>query len=298
MEKFLKCVLFFIFIFLLSCQENKNNYSIEELLPTAEYTEATNYKTYLPVVSVSSPLVVNERNGPEVCMAWSGQFLTEAKRDFGSDMYYHSGTWEIPSAIRIPIVRSRPGTRETVAEQLLYLKSIEWKGLVILANEPDMKDQDAITRPQDMAGLYWYATQVLPDATYIVPNTIDLNYLDEFLDYASIRSKDRIGIHIYQGNAFDPVHTWPSEWEIRLKSILQKHNIQNRYWISEVGIPEVWSFDTAKKYTDEIFNTQAEVACIYTTNCGGYIPGCGWDLYTKNGTLTIGGDALKQTLGR
>lgn len=292
----IRIFILFALVLLLSCEDANNKYTLEEILPTAE--SVTQYKTYLPMVVISKDIVVDERSGPEVCMAWSGRFLEEAERDFGSTLYYHSGTWRIPSDRAIPIVRSLPGQRQNIAEQLLYLKSINWNGLVILANEPDMKDQDAVTRPQDMAGLYWYATQVLPDATFIVPNTIDLNYLDEFLDFATIRTKDRIGIHIYQGNALDEVHTWPLDWVSRLQTILYKHNVQNKFWISEVGIAESWTFSVAKQYTDEIFSTQAEVACVYTTTCGAYIPGCGWDLYSQSGILTIGGNALKETLGR
>ena len=266
---------------------------LPEPLPTAEAEMiAAPMPVYLPAVIMSAPLVVDQRAGPEVCMAWSGQFLDKAKVDFSANMYYHSGTWRVPNQNGIPIVRSLPGHREDIANQLLYLKSINWKGLVILANEPDMVDQDSVTFPKDLAGLYWYATQILPDATFIVPNTIDLNYLDEFLDYAVIRSKDRIGIHIYQGNRYDNVHTWPTAWITRLEAILSKHNIDNKYWISEVGLAEVWTRNISTRYVSEILSSNAEVACIYTTNCGTYLSGCGWDLYGSDGGLTTGGNAL------
>ncbi len=262
-------------------------------LPTAEMEIVTEqYKIYFPFTVKAAPIIIDSRSGPEICMAWSGQFLDKAKVDFGANMYYHSGTWRVPNQNSIPIVRSLPGHREDIANQLLYLKSIRWNGLVILANEPDMVDQDNIKFPKDLAGLYWYATQILPDATFIVPNAIDLNYLDEFLDYAAIRSKDRIGIHIYQGNRYDNVHTWPTDWIARLEAILGKHNIDNRYWISEVGLAEVWTRNISTRYVSEILSSDAEVACIYTTNCGTYLSGCGWDLYGSDGGLTTGGNAL------
>ena len=284
-------VLFVAILLISGCKQQPE--PLPAPLPTAEMVAAPQ-PVYFPIAVKSTPLVADQRAGPEVCMAWSGQFLDKAKFDFNANMYYHSGTWRVPNQNSIPIVRSLPGHREDIANQLLYLKSINWKGLVILANEPDMVDQDNVTFPKDLAGLYWYATQVLPDATFIVPNTIDLNYLDEFLDYATIRSKDRIGIHIYQGNRYDNVHTWPTDWITRLEVILSEHNIDNRYWISEVGLAEVWTRDINTRYVSEILSSDAEVACFYTTNCGAYIPGCGWDLYDKNGNLTIAGNVLKE----
>ena len=289
-------VLIFSVIFLASCAPQPE--PLPAPLPTAEAEMvAAPMPLYFPIAVKSLPLVIDQRAGPEVCMAWGGQYLSEARRDFGAALSYNSNTWRVPSATAVPIVRSLPGHRGDVAEQLLYLKSIGWKGLVILANEPDMPDQDAITRPQDMAGLYWYAAQVLPDATFITPNTIDLNYLDEFLDHATMRRKDRVGLHIYQGSRYDGVHTWPGAWVARAESILARHGVTNRYWISEAGLAEVWPADTARRYAAEMFASGAEVVCVYTTNCGAYTPGCGWDLYDKSGALTAGGNALKDALG-
>ena len=31
--------------------------------------------------------------------------------------------------------------------------------------------------------------------------------------------------------------------------------------------------------------------------CGGWLPGCGYDLYQSGGALTTGGNALKDVLG-
>ena len=263
-------------------------------LPTAEMVAAPR-PLYFPIAVKSAPLVLDQRAGPEVCMAWSGQFLAEAQQDFGSQFYYHSATWRVPSVTAVPIVRSRPGQREDVAEQLLYLKSIDWRGLVLLANEPDMPDQDAIAQPRDMAGLYWYATQVLPNATFVTPNTISVQYLDEFLDYAELRAKDRVGVHIYQGAAGTAVHTWPSVWLQAVERVLARHGVGNALWVSEVGIDESWSQEAGDRYARELFDSRAEAVCVYTTTCGGWLPGCGYDLY-KSGTLTTGGNALKSVL--
>ena len=229
-------------------------------------------------------------------MAWSGQYLSEARRDFGAQLYYHSATWRVPSVTAVPIVRARPGQREDIAEQLLYLKSIDWRGLVLLANEPDMPDQDAIAQPRDMAGLYWYATQLLPNATFVAPNTISIQYLDEFLDYATLRSKDRVGVHVYQGAAGTAVHTWPSVWLQAVERVLAQHGVHNALWVSEVGIDESWSQATSGRYAAELFGSRAEVVCVYTTTCGGWLPGCGYDLYQSGGALTTGGNALQSVV--
>lgn len=287
--------LMFVLLTLAACAPQPE--PLPDPLPTAEAEMvAEPSPLYFPAVIMSAPLVADQRTGPEVCMAWSGLFLNEARRDFDNQLYYHTSTWAAPSSTAVPIVRSRPGLREDVAKQLLYLKSIGWRGLVILANEPDMADQDAITRPQDMAGLYWYATQVLPDATFITPNAISVPYLDEFLDYANLRSKDRVGIHIYQGTAATAVHTWPGAWMRIVEGVLSKHGVKNTLWISEVGIPESWNLATSTRYAQELFASRAEVVCMYTTNCGGWLPGCGWDLYTPTGTKTTSGLALQSVI--
>lgn len=264
-------------------------------LPTAEMVAAPR-PLYFPIAVMSAPLVVDQRAGPEVCMAWSGQYLSEARRDFGAQLYYHSATWRVPSVTAVPIVRARPGQREDIAEQLLYLKSIDWRGLVLLANEPDMPDQDAIAQPRDMAGLYWYATQLLPNATFVAPNTISIQYLDEFLDYATLRSKDRVGVHVYQGAAGTAVHTWPSVWLQSVERVLAQHGVHNALWVSEVGIDESWSRETSGRYAAELFDSRAEVVCVYTTTCGGWLPGCGYDLYQSGGALTTGGNALRSVV--
>ena len=264
-------------------------------LPTAEMIAAPQ-PVYLPAVIMSAPLVVDQRAGPEVCMAWSGQYLSEARLDFGAQLYYHSATWRVPSVTAVPIVRARPGQREDIAEQLLYLKSIDWRGLVLLANEPDMPDQDAIAQPRDMAGLYWYATQLLPNATFITPNTISVQYLDDFLDYATLREKDRVGVHIYQGAAGTAVHTWPSVWLQAVERVLAQHGVHNALWVSEVGIDESWSQETSGRYAAELFGSGAEVVCVYTTTCGNWLPGCGYDLYQSGGALTTGGNALRSVV--
>ncbi len=265
-------------------------------LPTAAAAASFSEAAFFPVLIKSAPLVADLRVGPEMCMAWSGQFLPEAKKDFDWQFYYHSGTWRRPTDTAVPIVRARPGQREDIAEQLLYLKSIDWRGLVLLANEPDMPDQDAVTRPRDLAGLYWYATQVLPDATFVTPNTISLRYLDQFLDYAAMRPKDRIGLHIYQGTPWTAVHTWPAAWLRQAEEILAKHGIENPYWISETGFSEAWPMATSTRYATEILSSNAEVVCIYTTTCNGWLPGCGWDLYAPGGAFTTPGRALKTSL--
>jgi hypothetical protein len=262
-------------------------------LPTAvAEMVAAPMPVYFPVVQVDAPLVVDQRTGPEMCMAWSALYLDAARADFGWQFYYHYSTWRQPADAVVPIVRSRPGGREDIAEQLLYLKSIGWSGLVILANEPDMPDQDAIASPKDMAGLYWYATQILPDATFITPNTIDTAYLDEFLDYATMRRKDRVGVHIYQGAAGTAVHTWPGAWMAIVDGILARHGVTNQLWISEAGIDETWAGATARAYAAQLMHSRAEVVCIYTTNHGTWEPGRGYDLYNAAGELTPGGQAL------
>ena len=243
-------------------------------LPTAEMVAAP-MPLYFPIAVKSAPLVADQRAGPEVCMAWSG----------------------VPSVTAVLIVCARPGQREGIAEQLLYLKSIDWRGLVLLANEPDMPDQDAIAQPRDMAGLYWYATQLLPNATFITPNTISVQYLDEFLDYATLREKDRVGVHIYQGAAGTAVHTWPDVWLQSVERVLAQHGVGNALWVSEVGIDESWSRETSGRYAAELFDSRAEVVCVYTTTCGGWLPGCGYGLYQSGGALTTGGNALKDVLG-
>ncbi len=53
-------------------------------LPTAEMVAAPR-PLYFPIAVKSTPLVVDQRAGPEGCMAWSGQYLSEARRDFGGD---------------------------------------------------------------------------------------------------------------------------------------------------------------------------------------------------------------------
>ncbi len=264
-------------------------------LPTAEMAVAQP-PLYFPIAVKSAPLVADQRVGPEVCMAWSGQYLDAAQRDFGSQLYYHSATWRVPSVTAVPIVRARPGQREDIAEQLLYLKSIDWRGLVLLANEPDMPDQDAIAQPRDMAGLYWYATQLLPNATFVTPNTISIQYLDQFLDYATLRSKDRVGVHVYQGAAGTAVHTWPAVWLQNVERVLAQHGVHNALWISEVGIDEAWSQLISDRYARELFNSRAEVVCVYTTTCGNWLPGCGYDLYKSGAALTTGGNALKSVV--
>ena len=289
-------VLIFSVIFLASCAPQPE--PLPAPLPTAEAEMvAAPMPLYFPIAVKSAPLVADQRAGPEVCMAWSGQYLSEARRDFGAQLYYHSATWRVPSVTAVPIVRARPGQREGIAEQLLYLKSIDWRGLVLLANEPDMPDQDAIAQPRDMAGLYWYATQLLPNATFITPNTISVQYLDEFLDYATLREKDRVGVHIYQGAAGTAVHTWPYVWLQSVERVLAQHGVGNALWVSEVGIDESWSRETSGRYAAELFDSRAEVVCVYTTTCGGWLPGCGYGLYQSGGALTTGGNALKDVLG-
>ncbi|MBP6468933.1 MAG: hypothetical protein KBE23_03235 [Chloroflexi bacterium] len=251
---------------------------------------------YLPAVIMSAPLVVDQRAGPEMCMAWSGKFLAEAQADFGWQFYYHSSTWRRPGDGAIPVVRAMPADRALFARQLLELRAADYDGLVLLANEPDMADQDD-TPPDVLVGLYWYAQRVLPDATFIVPNAIDRAYLDQFLSLTRIRTKDVIGVHIYQGgpDTAGP-HTWPAVWLDEVEAILARHDVHNPYWVSEVGPPETWRPDDLARYYDELFTSRAEVVCVYTTNCGGWLPGCGRDLYDGDGRLTTSGLALKSVV--
>lgn len=147
---------------------------------------------YFPIAVKSAPLVADQRAGPEMCMAWSGKFLAAAQADFGWQFYYHSATWRRPSGGAIPVVRAMPADRALFARQLLELRAADYDGLVLLANEPDMADQDD-TPPDVLVGLYWYAQRVLyQDATFILPNTIDRAYLDQFLSLTRIRTKDVI----------------------------------------------------------------------------------------------------------
>ena len=89
-------------------------------LPTAEMVAAP-MPLYFPIAVKSAPLVADQRAGPEVCMAWSGQYLSEARRDFGAQLYYHSATWRVPSVTAVPIVRARPGQREGIADMVILL---------------------------------------------------------------------------------------------------------------------------------------------------------------------------------
>lgn len=264
-------------------------------LPTAEMAVAPP-PLYFPIAVKSAPLVIDYRAGPEMCMAWSGKFLAAAQADFGWQFYYHSATWRRPGGGAIPVVRAMPADRALFARQLLELRTADYNGLVLLANEPDMADQDD-TPPDVLVGLYWYAQRVLPDATFIVPNTIDHAYLDQFLSLTRIRTKDVIGVHIYQGgpDTTGP-HTWPAVWLDDVEAILARHGVHNPYWVSEVGPPETWRPDDLARYYRELFASQAEVVCVYTTNCGGWLPGCGRDLYDGDGRLTASGQALKLIL--
>ncbi|MCA9872302.1 MAG: hypothetical protein KC441_01570 [Anaerolineales bacterium] len=262
---------------------------------TIRQTAVSPTTVYLPVVARPRPLVADQRPGPEMCLAWSATFLDDAAADFGWQFFYHSATYARPGHKAVPIIRLWPADRSIFMTQLSALKAANYNGLVILANEPDRPDQDA-TPAEALAGLYWYATSVLPGCTFIVPNAISPAYLDEFLDHAVVRPQDRIGIHIYQGTAATAVHTWPATWLGHVEGILARHNVENRYWISEFGIAEAWPLTTATRYATEILNSRAEVVCVYTTSCGSYTPGCGYDLYTPTGAMTRPGQALQSVL--
>lgn len=101
-----------------------------------------------------------------------------------------------------------------------------------------------------------------PTRHSLYPTPSACHYLDQFLDYATLRPKDRIGLHIYQGTPWTAVHTWPDAWLRQAEDILARHGIENPYWISEVGVSEKWPMATATRYATEILSSNAEVICL------------------------------------
>lgn len=239
-----------------------------------------------------------------------GTLVNRARADFGAYLFFHSASyqeWWIELG-GIPVWRSpnQPGSFVDVAAAM---RQQQYRGLVLLFNEPDIAGQDAPLSPDDAAALYRLAVALFPNSTFVTPNANSVWYLQRFLDAVGDdwRSQDRIGIHMYQpptaGNAVDgwvfgEPTIWPAAWLAPVIDLAAARGSQ--IWVSEVGVSNEWRADLRDRYIEELLSSTAEVICWYTPHCGGYSAhACLHNLYTAqtgNPSLTPFGVALQAAL--
>lgn len=264
------------------------------------------HHTYLPIIyGPPLPLVPDTRPGPEPCLSWTpGWSVKRGQETFGAHHFYHSGSHAQPWLERggLPIWRASKGRPEnflTVGTAVLENKP----RIILLHNEPDIAGQDGLS-PADAAALYRLAINIYPNAAYVTPNANSLDYLDAFLREVGDdwRPKDRVGIHIYQPpTTFYPYidadypSIWPRSWIAAATATARNHGIKTAVWVTEVGPNNNWTQADLNRYHRELFTSQAQVVCIYTTHCGGYSNhACRRNLFTSrtNPTLTPSGLAF------
>lgn len=253
------------------------------------------YRAYLPIIARPRP-------GPAVCVAWApGTLIDRARADFGSQSFFHSASyqaWWIEMG-GIPVWRSpnQPGAFVDVAAALRQQE--DYRGIVLLFNEPDIVGQDGPLAPEDAAALYRLAVRLFPDVTFAVPNANSVWYLERFLEAVGddLRPGDIIAIHMYQDTDDEPT-VWPADWLARVFELADARD--NRVMVSEVGVSNNWSAAQQERYISELLASRATAVCWYTPHCGGYSEhACQFNLYDDidgNPSLTAAGLALQAAL--